>query len=62
MVVTDQSEAALNHLKHGGRIDWLLGTVTKNESSKIENDSSIFCGITRFVNFWLQYLLLIQKL
>lgn len=31
-------------------------------SLKIENDSEIFCGITGFINFWLQYLLLVEKL
>lgn len=62
MVFTDQNEAALNQMKHGRKIDHPLGTVTKNEFLKIENGSIIFCGITGFVNFWLQYLLLIEKL
>lgn len=62
MVITDQNEAALNQMKHRHRIDHPLETVTKSESLKIETDSDIFCGITGFVNFWLQYLLLIGKL
>ena len=51
-------------MKHGPRIDHPVGTVTKNESIKIDNDTKIFCGITGLVIylfFLLQYLLLVKK-
>ena len=36
-------------MKHGPRIDHPVGTVPKNESIKIDNDTKIFCGITGLV-------------
>lgn len=39
-------------MKHGPRIDHPVGTVTKNESIKIDNDTKIFCGITGLVIFF----------
>ena len=50
-------------MKRGPRIDHPVGTVTKNESIKIDNDTKIFCGITGLVIylFLLQYLLLVKK-
>ena len=48
-------------MKHGPRMDHPVGTVPKNESIKIDNDTKIFFGITGLVIFLLQYLLLVKK-
>ena len=48
-------------MKHGPRMDHPVGTVPKNESIKIDNDTKIFFGITGLVIFLLQYLLLVNK-
>ena len=42
-------------MKHGPRIDHPVGTVTKNESIKIDNDTKIFCGITGLVIYLFIY-------
>jgi hypothetical protein len=62
-VATVQSEVGSNQVKPGFRIgcrNFPLTPVTEKESLKIADDRGLFCGVTGFVSFWLQYLLLAE--
>lgn len=62
-VTIDLPEAGPNQMKAGVILGYgivPLKIKAEKGSIRIENVGRIFCSITGFVNFWLQYLLLVE--